>query len=104
MAEQEGEAARPSERELAAVRGFVAAHGKQVRAVVEHIGNAGARVVLVGEDGAMGDVVVHGGVPVAEALVAATEVESATWDSSTVAATKIGSKHRRAMAGPRARR
>lgn len=111
MAEQEGNAAQetdaapaPTERELAAARGFLAAHGKRVRAVVEHLGNAGARVVLVGADGMLGDVVVRGGVQAGEALVGAIGAEAASWDSETVAATKIGSEHRRSMAGPRARR
>ncbi|WP_020497716.1 hypothetical protein [Sciscionella marina] len=96
--------AAPNQRELAAVRGFIAAHGEQVRAVVENIGKAGARVVLVGEDGALGDVVVRGGVEAAEALVAASGLESGSWDGPTVAAVQIGSAHRRAMAGPRAGR
>lgn len=83
---------------------FVAEHGKPARAVVEPIGRAGARVVLVGADGALGDVLVRD-VPTGEALVAAAaEVEQHEWDRETTAAVKIGARHRRRMAGPRARR
>jgi hypothetical protein len=66
--------------------------------VVENIGRAGARVVLVGADGALGDVIVAG--PEAgEALVAAVEdLELAQWDGETVRAVKIGAGHRRKMA------
>lgn len=94
----------PTGRQLAAARDFVARHGKPSRAVVENIGRIGARVVLVGADGALGDVIV----PAPEtgtALVEAVEdLEPAEWDSETVKATKIGAAHRRKMAGPRAGR
>ncbi|MFI5608060.1 hypothetical protein [Amycolatopsis sp. NPDC051903] len=94
----------PTARQLAAARDFVTRHGKPSRAVVENIGRVGARVVLVGADGAMGDVVV----PAPEtgtALVEAVEdLEPAEWDSETVKQTKIGAAHRRKMAGPRAGR
>ena len=80
---------------------FVKVHGKPdqaVRAVVEPIGRAGARIVLVGADGAMGDVVV-GDVEAATAAVeAAAGVEQAEWDRETTAATRIGPAHRRKMA------
>ncbi|MBB4684576.1 hypothetical protein [Amycolatopsis jiangsuensis] len=94
----------PSARQVAAARDFVARHGKPSRAVVENIGRAGARVVLVGEDGALGDVVVSG-TEAGTALVEAVEdLEAAEWDSDTVKAVKIGAGHRRRMAGPRAGR
>ncbi|GLZ36976.1 hypothetical protein Acsp05_06010 [Actinokineospora sp. NBRC 105648] len=84
-----------AERSAAA---FVAAHGKPARAVVENIGRAGARVVLVGADGALGDVIVAG-VEVGAALVERVEgLEAGEWDRETVAATKIGAGHRRKMA------
>ncbi|WP_019810604.1 hypothetical protein, partial [Saccharomonospora halophila] len=51
-------AARPGKAHLTAARVFVGEHGGPTRAVVERIGRAGARVVLVGRDGALGDVVV----------------------------------------------
>lgn len=95
--------AAPTRRQLAAARAFVAAHGKPSRAVVERIGRAGARVVLVGADGALGDVVVPSP-ETGEALVAAVEdLEPAEWDAETVNATVIGPEHRRRMAGPLAR-
>ena len=77
---------------------FLRAHGKTARAVVENIGRAGARIVLVGEDGAMGDVIVSS-VEVAEQVVAAVPgLEQTEWDRETIAATKIGSAHRKKMA------
>jgi len=96
--------AAPTERQLKAARDFVAAHGKPSRAVVENVGRAGARVVLVGSDGAMGDVFVPR-MSTGEALVAAVDDLDVTgWDAETVNATKIGPAHRRRMAGVRARR
>lgn len=90
-------------RALRSAKEFVAAHGEPVRAVVENIGQAGARVVLVGADGLLGDVIVPG-VAAGEALVAQLpDTEAAEWDRETVAAVKIGAAHRRKMAGPRAR-
>jgi hypothetical protein len=88
----------PTSAQLDAARKFVKAHGKPSRAVVENIGRAGARVVLVGADGALGDVVVPS-VATGEALIEAVEdLEAATWDAETVQATKIGAEHRRKMA------
>lgn len=93
------EAVAPTSAQLTAARKFVKAHGKPSRAVVENIGRAGARVVLVGADGALGDVVVPA-VATGEALVEAVEgLEAASWDAETVKATKIGAAHRRKMAG-----
>ncbi|RBM18181.1 hypothetical protein DI005_19770 [Prauserella sp. PE36] len=90
--------AAPTGRQLAAARAFVAAHGKPSKAVVERIGRAGARVVLVGADGALGDVVVPSP-ETGEALVEAVEdLQAATWDAETVNATVIGPAHRRRMA------
>ncbi|MET8764786.1 hypothetical protein [Lentzea sp. NPDC004782] len=80
---------------------FVKAHGKPgtaVRAVVEPIGRAGARIVLVGADGAMGDVMAKGVEAATKAVEAVDNVEQAEWDRETTAATKIGPAHRRKMA------
>lgn len=94
----------PGPRQLAAARAFVAAHGRPSKAVVQRIGRAGARVVLVGADGALGDVTVPDA-GTGDALVEAVEdLEPAKWDAETVGATVIGPAHRRRMAGPRARR
>lgn len=101
---EKSEAPAPTAGELAAARGFVAAHGKPSRAVVENIGRAGARVVLVGADGALGDVVVRSAETGAALVEAIADLEEATWDSETVNATQIGAAHRRRMAGSRARR
>ncbi|WP_410654924.1 hypothetical protein [Amycolatopsis sp. lyj-112] len=97
--EEKTETSAPTSRQVAAARDFVKRHGKPSRAVVENIGRIGARVVLVGADGALGDVVVAS-TEAGEALVEAVEdLEPAEWDSETVNATKIGAEHRRRMAG-----
>jgi hypothetical protein len=83
-----------------AARGFVRKHGPS-KAVVEPMGVAGARVVLVGADGAMGDVLVAS-TEAADALVAAVDgLEPGEWDADTVNATRIGPAHRNKMAGRR---
>ncbi|AHH97073.1 hypothetical protein GCM10010174_38380 [Kutzneria viridogrisea] len=103
MSEQTVAVTAPA-RAVAAAKSFVSAHGTPARAVVENIGRMGARVVLVGADGAMGDVVVAD-VATGEALCAAVaDLEQSEWDRDTTAAAKIGAKHRRRMAGPRARK
>ncbi|MDI5976320.1 hypothetical protein [Amycolatopsis magusensis] len=92
--------AEPTSRQLGTAREFVAKHGEAGRAVVENIGRAGARVVLVGADGAIGDVLVPS-VETGEQLVAAVDgLEASTWDNETVGATKIGARYRRRMASP----
>ncbi|MFD5831541.1 hypothetical protein [Lentzea sp. NPDC060358] len=80
---------------------FVKAHGKPgtaVKAVVEPIGRSGARIVLVGADGAMGDVMTKDVESATQAVEAADSVEAAEWDRETTAAAKIGPAHRRKMA------
>ncbi|MER7011291.1 hypothetical protein ABT324_07670 [Saccharopolyspora sp. NPDC000359] len=97
------ETTAPAPKAIATAEAFVAAHGKSARAVVENLGQVGARVVLIGADGRFGDVVVPD-VATGNALVEAVEGLSAhEWDGETVAAVKIGAEHRRKMAGPRAR-
>ena len=91
----------PTPKALASAKAFVADHGGAARAVVENIGRMGARVVLVGEDGALGDVMVPA-VAVGEALVEQVDgLTAGEWDSETTAALKIGAAHRRKMANPR---
>jgi hypothetical protein len=94
----------PTARQLAAACDFVARHGKPARAVVENIGRVGARVVLVGADGALGDVLVAGPGAGAALVETVDDLEAAEWDSETVKLAKIGPAHRRKMAGPRAHR
>ncbi len=103
VAEQTEQQAAPSPKAIATASAFVREHGGSARAVVENLGRAGARIVLIGEDGAFGDVLVPD-VPTGTALVEAVEGLTAhEWDADTVAALKIGPAHRRRMAGPRAR-
>jgi hypothetical protein len=104
VAEQTEKTIAPTNRQLASAREFVALHGKPAKGVVEHIGRAGTRVVLIGADGALGDVIVPS-VATGKALVEAVEdLELAEWDNVTVNAVKIGPRHRRMMAGPLAHR
>ncbi|HET6501019.1 MAG TPA: hypothetical protein VFG87_09685 [Amycolatopsis sp.] len=104
MAGSEKSAETPTSRQIAAAREFVESHGKPAKAVVENIGRAGARVVLVGADGALGDVVVAGPAAGQALIEAVADLEPAAWDAETVGGTRIGAEHRRRMAGPRARR
>ncbi|WP_236791197.1 hypothetical protein [Amycolatopsis sp. GM8] len=94
----------PTARALASARRFVAEHGTPAKAVVENIGRAGARVVLVGADGALGDVIVPGPETGAALVEAVEDLEPAEWDAATVGAVKIGAGHRHRMAGPAGRR
>ncbi|MGX7828700.1 hypothetical protein ACTG9Q_26750 [Actinokineospora sp. 24-640] len=89
---------QPSPTAVKAAAAFVAAHGKTARAVVGNVGLAGARVVLVGADGAMGDVMVAS--PAAgQALIERTEgLDASEWDRETVESTRIGAAHRAKMA------
>jgi hypothetical protein len=91
---------RPNKHQLAYARRFVAAHGTPSRGVVEHLGRAGARVVLVGADGAMGDVIVASTAAGEALLETVADLEPAVWDAETVNATVIGAGHRRKMANP----
>ncbi|APU14556.1 MULTISPECIES: hypothetical protein [Actinoalloteichus] len=87
---------------VSAARRFLADHGKTARAVVAHLGRTGARVTLVGEDGALGDVIVA---DVATGTALCEQVEGLTvsdWDRDTTAALTIGPAHRNRMAGRRA--
>lgn len=103
MAEpNEKPADQPTARQLAAARKFVGAHGessKASKAIVENLGRAGARVVLIGADGAMGDVIVAGPTAGSALVDAVAGLEPAQWDAETVGATVIGAQHRRRMAG-----
>ena len=98
-AQTETPATEPPAAAVKAAAAVVAAHGKPARAVVENVGRAGARVVLVGADGAMGDVIVPNPA-VGEALVARVDGVEASeeWDRETVAAARIGAAHRAKMA------
>ncbi|MCX2734083.1 hypothetical protein OOZ19_27895 [Saccharopolyspora sp. NFXS83] len=93
----------PSPKAVATAKAFALAHGGSALAVVENLGQAGARLVLIGEDGALGDVLVAD-VTAGEAVVEAVEQLTASeWGGETTAALQIGPAHRRKMAGSRAR-
>lgn len=98
----EQETAAPA-KAVESAKAFVAKHGGAARGVVENLGLRGARIVLIGSDGAMGDVLVLSPA-VGEAVVEAVDgLDAHDWDSTTVAELQIGAAHRRKMAGPRAR-
>ena len=88
---------------VAAATAFVRQHGGAARGVIENLARAGARLVLIGEDGAFGDVLVPDVAAGRAVIERVEEIEEAEWDSATTAALTIGSAHRRRMAGPRAR-
>jgi|GEM_PF-6945629 len=78
-------------------RDFVESHGKPVKVVVQNLGRAGARMVLIAPGGRIGDVIVPD-VATGNAVVAAEEdLEAAEWDSETVAQTTVGPERRRSM-------
>ncbi|NYH77019.1 shikimate 5-dehydrogenase [Actinopolyspora biskrensis] len=90
-------------RAVEAATRFVSGHGGSARAVVENLGRGGARIVLIGADGALGDVMVPDPAT-GESVVEQVEgLDSSEWDADTAAALTIGPGHRRRMAGPRAR-
>ncbi len=87
------------EAKVGELRRFVADHGGAGTAVVSYIGRVGARIVVIGSDGAFGDAVVsgveagakvceRGGIPVAE-----------QWDRELSAAVRPSAADRRRMAG-----
>ncbi|ASO19995.1 hypothetical protein FHR81_000324 [Actinoalloteichus hoggarensis] len=88
---------------VSSARRFLADHGTTARAVVAYLGQKGARVTLVGEDGALGDVIVA---DVATGAALCEQVEGlipSEWDRDTTEALTIGPAHRRRMAGRRVR-
>lgn len=96
---EETEAPAPTAKQLTTARRFVAEHGKPSKAVVENIGRAGARVVLIGHDGALGDIVVPTPGTGQQLVEIVEDLEPAEWDAETVNSTRIGPGHRRRMAG-----
>lgn len=99
----EDKTSAPARKAVQAAREFVKAHGGSARAVVENIGQAGTRVVLVGEDGAFGDLVVDGVEQGAELVEQVDGLTGAEWDTETTGQLRISPQHRKRMAGPRAR-
>lgn len=89
----------PPAKAVARAKAFVEEHGGEGRAVVQNLGRTGARIVLIGGDGAFGDVVVPD-VATGESVVEAVEdLTASEWDSETTAALTIGPGHRKKMAG-----
>ncbi|TQS41249.1 hypothetical protein [Cryptosporangium phraense] len=81
------------------LQGFASSHGGAT-AVVEYLGQKGARVVLVGADGAWGDQVVAGGVEAATAACAEAEVTvKDEWDRDLVTGIKTGPPEWKYMGG-----
>ncbi|QGK69737.1 hypothetical protein GIY23_09595 [Allosaccharopolyspora coralli] len=84
---------------VARAKAFVDEHGGEGRAVVQNLGRTGARIVLIGADGAFGDVVVAD-VATGESVIEAVEnLTASEWDAQTTAALTIGPAHRKKMAG-----
>ncbi len=102
-AENDASTPAPPPKAVATATRFVNEHGESSRAVVENLGRAGARIVLVGEDGMLGDVMVAD-IQTGQAVVGAVEgLTAAEWDAETTGQLRIGQEYRRKMAGPRAR-
>lgn len=105
-AEKSEDTATPApQKAVKAAAGFVGEHGGSARAVVENVGHyAGTRIVLVGDDGTLGDVMVAD-VATAESVIGAVDgLVPSDWDADTAAALKIGPEYRRRMARSHASR
>ena len=71
-------------------------------AVVEHLGQKGARIVLVGGDGRWGDQVVAGGVEAATQACAEAEIPvKDEWERERVTGIKTGPAEWKSMGGRR---
>lgn len=83
------------------IRGFVGSFGgapSQTTAVIENLGNRGARIVLVASDGRWGEVIAS--TPeLAQQACAATEVTVGEWDRELSARLRITAADWRRMAG-----
>jgi hypothetical protein len=99
----EDKTSAPSRRAVETARQFAKAHGGSARAVVENIGQAGTRVVLIGEDGTFGDLVVDGVDQGAQLVEQVEGLTGSEWDTETTGKLQISAAHRKRMAGPRAR-
>ncbi|WP_035856846.1 hypothetical protein [Cryptosporangium arvum] len=83
------------------LKSFAGAHGGAT-AVVEYLGQKGARIVLVGDDGRWGDQVVAGGVDAARAACAEAGVTVRDeWERDLVTGIKTGSYEWDYMGGHR---
>ncbi len=83
-------------RDVKAVDVFVEAHGETV-AVVQGVSMDQVRITLVGEDGALGDVLVRDAA-VATAVVAASRATEGEWSRETAAAVTLDRGYRTRMA------
>lgn len=91
----------PSRKAAGIARSFVSAHGGSARAVVENMGQT-ARIVLIGEDGAFGDLVVKDVTEGAALVEEVDGLEAHEWDTETTGKLQVSAAHRKRMAGPRA--
>ncbi|MBA8823622.1 hypothetical protein FHX42_000951 [Saccharopolyspora lacisalsi] len=97
-AEKSEEAATPPPREaVGRAAGFVGEHGGSARAVVENLGRAGARIVLIGQDGAFGDMMVSDVATGRSVVDAVDNLTDSAWDNETTSALRIDPEHRRRM-------
>ncbi|MFI5954795.1 hypothetical protein [Cryptosporangium sp. NPDC051539] len=81
------------------LRAFAGAHGGAT-AVVEHLGRKGARIVLVGDDGAWGDqVVAEGTGPALEACAEAEVPTKDEWERELVTGIRTGPSEWNSMGG-----
>ncbi|KQR98650.1 hypothetical protein ASG12_09570 [Williamsia sp. Leaf354] len=97
--EQAGGEVRIARGTLAAVTRFVRRNGGSAKAVVEPVGADGVRVLLVGDNGVMGDQVVDD-VATANALVERVDgLEISEWDRELSSVANPRDGHHAKMAG-----
>lgn len=90
----------PPRGAVSAVDRFTASHGGVARAVVQPVSRGQVRLVLVGSDGTLGDVMVPD-VATAEAVVAASSATVAEWDRELAGSVRLSRERRLRMAGKR---
>ncbi len=83
------------------LKAFAASHGGTATAVVSHIGRRGARIVLVGADGAWGDVVAPDVDSAKAALDAAGVTVADSWGRELVESVRTTPAEWRRMGGRR---
>jgi hypothetical protein len=85
------------------LKSFVSAHGGSATAVIEYVGRARVRIVVVGADGIWGDEVVSDMDTARAAADAAGLTVKDSWDRELTASIRTDEAHRLRMAGGRAR-
>jgi hypothetical protein len=96
---EDGELTAADAAKVGELRRFVEQHGGSGTAVISYLGRVGARIVVVGADGAFGDAVVSGVEAGAKVCERAGIPVAGEWDRELSAALRPSAEDRRRMAG-----